>query len=81
MNANEIISNRRSIFPKLFSGDNIEDSKVLKLLNAANQAPNHRNTEPWRFIVFSKESKSSLESYLQYPQYLIHLLKSHCSRL
>lgn len=65
MNVFDAIENRRSIFPNLFTGEAIDDSRVLKLLNAANQAPNHRNTEPWRFIVFGEESKLDLATYLQ----------------
>jgi len=51
----EIIKNRRSIKPSVMNGKSIDDQAVRDLLELANWAPNHANTEPWRFVVFSKE--------------------------
>lgn len=52
MNAiNEIIKNRRSIFPKEYTGKKLESSIIDALLQNANCAPNHKSNYPWRFIV------------------------------
>jgi len=54
-----IIKNRRSIDPELYTGEAIEKIKIEALLEAANWAPTHGFTEPWRFIVYDKNSVSS----------------------
>lgn len=54
----EIIKNRRTIKPTFYTGETIEDLEVKELLEAANWAPTHRFTEPWRFVVFSKNAKT-----------------------
>ena len=59
-----IIANRRSIFPIQFSGKEVTDSQLHELFEAANWAPTHRRTEPWRFKVFRGEIKTSLGRFL-----------------
>lgn len=54
MEIEKIINKRRNIKPELFSGAEIADAEVKALLEAANWAPTHGQTEPWRFHVFSK---------------------------
>ncbi len=63
-NITQIIKERRSVFPPMFSEEKIEDEVVMALLENANWAPNHRKTEPWRFIIFSDSSLQSLSDYL-----------------
>jgi nitroreductase len=48
---NEIIAQRRSIYPKEFTGEKIDQSVLETLLQNANFAPNHKSNYPWRFIV------------------------------
>lgn len=48
---NDIIHQRRSIFPREFTGRQLDESVVHTLLENANQAPNHHGNYPWRFIV------------------------------
>ncbi len=51
---NVIIKNRRSIYPYQYEkGKIISDDITWQILENANYAPNHKQTEPWRFIVFS----------------------------
>jgi nitroreductase len=57
---NRLIRNRRSIFPKDYSGETIEDVIVKQLLENANWAPTHKLTEPWRFRVFTGAGLSTL---------------------
>ena len=59
-----IIANRRSIFPIQFSEKEVTDSQLHTLFEAANWAPTHRRTEPWRFKVFRGEKKTDLGRFL-----------------
>jgi len=52
---NEIIENRRTIFPEQFSDRKVQKEQVEKLINAAKWAPTHRLTQPWRFTVFMEQ--------------------------
>jgi len=61
----KLIHRRRSIFPKVFTGERIADDVILQLLENANQAPSHKHTEPWRFHVFSDEQKNQLGTFFQ----------------
>jgi nitroreductase len=57
---NEIIKSRRSIFPKDYTGEKVDDSIVKQMLENANWAPTHKFTEPWRFIVYTDEGRQKL---------------------
>lgn len=57
---NQIIKSRRSIFPKDYTGESVDDSIVQQMLENANWAPTHKFTEPWRFIVYSGEGRKKL---------------------
>ncbi len=48
-----IIKNRRSTKPAQMNGNIIPDEQVEQLLELADWAPTHGNTEPWRFIVYA----------------------------
>lgn len=56
----QIIENRRSIFPRDYSGEEIENHILDEILNSANFAPNHKRTKPWRFKIFRGEGKNKL---------------------
>ena len=65
MNIFELLQNRRSVFPAQYSSNQpIEKSVMLKILEAANWAPTHRKTEPWRFKVVEGESKMKLADFV-----------------
>jgi len=69
----ELIEARRSIYPKDYTGEPVEDHLVTKLLEAARWAPTHGKTEPWRFVVFGLDKKelllqATLDWYKQQPQ-------------
>jgi nitroreductase len=57
---NSLIKNRRSIFPKDYSGEKVDDTIVQQMLENANWAPTHKFTEPWRFIVYTREGIKKL---------------------
>jgi nitroreductase len=63
---NEIIKNRRATPPRFLAKDEISKEVIQQILENANWAPTHKNTEPWRFKVFLGESKQKLadEIYL-----------------
>src|ERR1700742_2668323 len=61
---NKLIRNRRSVFPDQFEpGTVVPDVLVEQLLENANWAPNHKRTEPWRFIVFSGKGLDRLAQF------------------
>ena len=53
---NKIMLHRRSIYPYQYEkGKQIPDEVIWQILENANRAPNHKQTEPWRFTVFTGE--------------------------
>lgn len=60
---NRLIEARRSIFPKNYTGEKVSDEIVKQLLTNANWAPNHKMTEPWRFVVFTGEGLKKLADF------------------
>ncbi|MGB5941701.1 MAG: nitroreductase [Leeuwenhoekiella sp.] len=64
MNILETIAARRSVFPEQFTKEPIPKEKIELLLQAANWAPTHRKTEPWRFKVCQGEAIGNLADFL-----------------
>lgn len=60
----DIIAQRRAVFPAQYSDTPIPRSIIEKILEAANWAPTHRKTEPWRFKVILDKGKSRLGEFL-----------------
>ena len=60
---NELIRSRRSVFPKEYSGEKVDDAIVKQMLANANWAPTHKLTEPWRFVVFTGEGLKKLAAF------------------
>ena len=48
-----LIRSRRSVMPKDYSGEEISKDDIEMLLEAANWAPTHHKSEPWRYVVIS----------------------------
>jgi nitroreductase len=57
---NTLIKSRRSVFPKDYTGEKVDDAIVQQMLENANWAPTHKFTEPWRFIVFTGDGRKKL---------------------
>lgn len=57
---NNLIQSRRSVFPKDYTGEKVDDSIIKAMLENANWAPTHKLTEPWRFIVFTSHGLKML---------------------
>jgi nitroreductase len=64
MGIDEIIRNRRSVFPAQFSGEKLADKDIMRMLENANWAPTHIHTEPWRFIVFKDDKIKDLMLFM-----------------
>ena len=60
----ELLSTRRTRKPEEFNGERISDANLKKLLEAANWAPTHGYTEPWRFTVFTDAALQRLGNFL-----------------
>ena len=58
------IKNRRSIFPWQYIDKPIKKNDLDKILEAANWAPTHKKTEPWRFKIMQGNSKKKLGIFL-----------------
>jgi nitroreductase len=60
----QVIENRRSRFPDMYQDRKIDKETLLTILTAANYAPTHRKTEPWRFKVVQGTHKERLGQFL-----------------
>lgn len=60
----DLIKKRRAIFPEQYIDKPIAKTDIEKILEAANWAPTHRKTEPWRFKVLQGNSKEALGTFL-----------------
>ena len=60
---NKLIRERRSIFPRDYTGKTVDDSIVQQILFNATWAPTHKMTEPWRFMVFTGEGLTKLADF------------------
>ncbi|MCS6980463.1 MAG: nitroreductase [Flavobacteriales bacterium] len=56
----ELIRRRRTIRPARFSPRKVQRDQIEKMLEAANWAPTHGRTEPWRFKVYAGEPLKQL---------------------
>ena len=60
----ELIKNRRSVYTNQFvKGKKIPDEIIMQLLENANWAPTHKNTEPWRFVIFKEDGLQKLATF------------------
>ena len=60
----DLIKKRRSVFPAQYIDKPISKAAIEEILEAANWAPNHRKTEPWRFKVLQGDRKVALGEFL-----------------
>ena len=58
-----VIRNRRSTFPRDYSGEKVAHEVVEEILESANWAPSHKLTQPWRFTVFSGSGLAKLATF------------------
>jgi len=60
----DLLKKRRSIFPAQYNSETISKATLEKILEAANLAPTHKKTAPWRFKVLQGEAKAKLGMFL-----------------
>ena len=61
---NQLLRSRRSSFPDQFEkGSPIEEGIIREILENANWAPNHKQTEPWRFTIFTGEGLKKFAAF------------------
>lgn len=61
---NELVRNRRSVFPdQLIPGKKADDEIIKEILVNATWAPNHGQQQPWQFTVFTGEGLKKLASF------------------
>jgi nitroreductase len=61
-----LIRNRRSVFPDQYNDKSISKETLEQLLEAANWAPTHKKTQPWRFkVLHNEESREKLGQFLK----------------
>ena len=62
---NELIRERRTIYPEQFSARKVHKEQIEVILNNGQWAPTHGNTQPWRFKVFmGEEHRQELSQFL-----------------
>lgn len=61
---NDLIKNRRSIFPDQFiAGKKVDDEIIKQILINATWAPNHGQGEPWQFTVFTGDGLKAFANF------------------
>lgn len=60
----ELIKTRRTIYPEQFSDRKVHKEQIEVILNNAQWAPTHGNTQPWRFHVFADQGLQTLSTFL-----------------
>jgi nitroreductase len=61
---NELVRNRRSVFPdQLEAGNKVDDKIINEILINATWAPNHGQQQPWHFTVFTGEGLKKLAAF------------------
>lgn len=60
----KVIEHRRSVYPRQYNDKPIKQVDIEQVLEAANWAPTHKRTEPWRFKVIRGEKLEEFGAYL-----------------
>lgn len=60
----DLIEKRRAVFPAQYNDRPIANEDIQKILEAANWAPTHKRTEPWRFKVVKEKAKTRLSDFM-----------------
>lgn len=61
---NELIRSRRTIYPEQYTERKVHREQIEMILNNAQWAPTHGNTQPWRFKVFVEDGRQKLADFL-----------------
>jgi nitroreductase len=79
----DVIKNRRSVTPPLYIDKPISREAIEQVLEAANYAPTHKKTEPWRFKVITGDKLTELGVFLsnKYEETTEHVKANVTQRL
>jgi len=58
------IQSRRTVNQNSYTDQEVTREELLTILEAANAAPTHKRTQPWRFVIFRKEGLERLGTEL-----------------
>ncbi|MCP4887854.1 MAG: nitroreductase [Planctomycetaceae bacterium] len=61
---NQVIRSRRTVKPKNFTSQDVDQAIIRTMLENANWAPTHGMTEPWRFSIFRGAARQRLAEFL-----------------
>lgn len=61
----QAIQNRKSVFPQFMTDRPVGRETITELLRAANLAPSHKKTEPWRFRVYTGAGRAELSETIR----------------
>lgn len=61
---NELIRSRRTIYPEQYTDRKVHREQLEVILQNAQWAPTHGNTQPWRFKVFMEDGRQKLSDFL-----------------
>ena len=61
---NELIRSRRTIYPEQYTERKVHKEQIEVILNNAQWAPTHGNTQPWRFKVFTEDGRQKLADFM-----------------
>jgi nitroreductase len=59
-----LVRHRRATYARDWTGEPVDDAVIERLLDQACQAPTHKRTEPWRFIVLREPARARLGAFL-----------------
>ncbi len=60
----DLVRHRRTIYPKDYSDRVVHREMVERILSNGTWAPTHGMTQPWRFTVFTGETRVALSTFL-----------------
>ena len=59
-----VIRNRRTIYADRYIAKSIDKSTIEEIITNGTWAPNHKRTEPWRFVVLEGEHHQALGNFM-----------------
>lgn len=60
----KLIRSRRSVYPRMYTGEEITREEIMEILETAHHAPTHKLTQPWRFRVMQGAALERLGQFL-----------------
>ncbi len=61
----DLIRRRRAVYPDQYNERPVDRATLFRILEAANWAPTHKRTEPWRFKIVTGDNRQKLGTFLR----------------